>query len=617
MADETSKQMVRRSADRRFITRWIVGDGIDIGCGPDPLSKFADFVPLMKSLRPWDLPDGDAMLMDGIADESYDFVHSSHCLEHLVDPVRALGNWIRICRKGGHLIVTIPDEDMYEQGVWPSTFNEDHKWTFTILKSDSWSPKSINVLELLAIFRDEIEILKIEKLDASFHYGRPRFDQTMHTMSESGIEFVLRRRGEPASSPAKAQEDIDALVSIVTEKLREGNAVEAKEQALRIIGIAPQDTRAVLALCDAYEALEEFDEEARLLEEKQALFVDRAGVCVRQGKCFENLNRTDDALRCFERALQWAPEHAEAHVYAGRQYMKQGDFAQGTRELAWMWHGRHPELTRQVGMFSGASGERPDLAGMTTLLVHDSGLGDTIQFVRYARLLKEMGAHVVVQCPNELARLIRNMVGVDSVCTNDSPFSGAALMVPMHNLMGAFDTRADTIPGQTPYLRAYEDEQVRWQDRLSEYPGLRVGLCWSGNPLHPRNKSRSVPYALIEQLLGLDGVTFFSLQKDMETAAPGIVDWSAEFADMAATAGLVQNLDLVISVDSVVAHLAGALGRPVWLLNRFDTCWRWLEEGAESRWYPTMTVFRQQSPGSWSDVIDEVKQSLIRFPRIR
>lgn len=193
--NEASKQMLRRSGDHRFATRWIVGEGVDIGCGPDPLSKLAHYFPLMRSLRPWDLPDGDAMLMAGVADESFDFVHSSHCLEHLIDPFVALANWIRICRKGGHLVVTVPDEDMYEQGVWPSTFNLDHKWTFTILKSSSWSPRSVSVVRLLEMFQEDVEILKIEKLDSGFRYDLPRHDQTLNAVAESAIEFVLKKKG--------------------------------------------------------------------------------------------------------------------------------------------------------------------------------------------------------------------------------------------------------------------------------------------------------------------------------------------------------------------------------------------------------------------------------------
>jgi SAM-dependent methyltransferase len=195
MAREASKSFIRRSFDQRFTTRWLVGDGIDIGAGNDPLSGVGSFFPLMRSVRAWDRADGDAMLMRGVDSESYDFVHSSHCLEHMVDPAIALANWINICKKGGHLVITVPDEDLYEQGVFPSTFNCDHKWTFTIFKQQSWCQKSINVTDLLSTFSHQIEILKIELLDSGFIYGRHREDQTLGTFAESAIEMVLRKKG--------------------------------------------------------------------------------------------------------------------------------------------------------------------------------------------------------------------------------------------------------------------------------------------------------------------------------------------------------------------------------------------------------------------------------------
>jgi len=191
---EASKAMVRRNFDSRFATRWLVGEGIDIGAGNDAIGMFAQMLPLMTSLRAWDLPDGDAMLMEGVADESFDFVHSSHCLEHLQDPVVALGNWIRICKPGGHVVVMVPDEDLYEQGVFPSTFNDDHKWTFTVCKASTWSPRSINLTALLSHFADVVSVQKIEVLDAGYHFGAPRVDQTGLVTGEAAIEFVLRKR---------------------------------------------------------------------------------------------------------------------------------------------------------------------------------------------------------------------------------------------------------------------------------------------------------------------------------------------------------------------------------------------------------------------------------------
>lgn len=192
--NETSKALIRRLQDARFANTYIVGDGIDIGCGPDPISKYAQQFPLMSSLKTWDVQDGDAQLMEGVADNTYDFVHNSHCLEHMRDPYEAFDNWLRITKPGGYIITTIPDEDLYEQGVWPSTHNGDHKVSWTILKDQSWSPESINLLEFLYQYKDKVEVLKVELINQAFIYDVQRFDQTYHSIAECAIEFIVRKR---------------------------------------------------------------------------------------------------------------------------------------------------------------------------------------------------------------------------------------------------------------------------------------------------------------------------------------------------------------------------------------------------------------------------------------
>lgn len=198
---ETSKSLFSKLADARYATRWLVGDGIDIGAGPDPLGAYAELFPLMRSCRAWDLADGDAETLAGVRDGTFDFVHSSHCLEHMIDPKRALRSWIRVLKPGGHLLVLVPDEDLYEQGTFPSRFNEDHKHTFTISKASSWSPKSVNVLQLLTSLSAEISPLRVELRDAAFLSSDPGArtpkgrDQTLGPVGECAIEIVARKRG--------------------------------------------------------------------------------------------------------------------------------------------------------------------------------------------------------------------------------------------------------------------------------------------------------------------------------------------------------------------------------------------------------------------------------------
>jgi SAM-dependent methyltransferase len=191
---ECSKAIPRRLSQPNFINRYFVGDGIDIGGKPDPLALYRELFRGIRSVRTWDLEDGDAQLVQGIRDHSYDFVHSSHCLEHLRDPAEGLRNWLRITKPGGYVIFTVPDEDLYEQGGFPSAFNADHKWTFTIFKTRSWHDRSLNILALVAGLGPEAEVVKLELLDSTHRYELPRYDQTLTPIGECGIEVVLRKR---------------------------------------------------------------------------------------------------------------------------------------------------------------------------------------------------------------------------------------------------------------------------------------------------------------------------------------------------------------------------------------------------------------------------------------
>jgi SAM-dependent methyltransferase len=189
----TSLSMQRRAHDSRFATRYFVGAGIDVGGGHDSLALFTELFPLIRNVVIYDQPQGDAQKLENVDDGSFDFVFSSHCLEHVRDPVEALGNWIRVVRPGGYLVISVPDEDLYEQGVWPSTFNTDHKMTFTLCKKSSWSPVSVNVFNLLAHFCDKVKPLSVITTDHAYRYQLPRFDQTGTPLTECAIEFVLKK----------------------------------------------------------------------------------------------------------------------------------------------------------------------------------------------------------------------------------------------------------------------------------------------------------------------------------------------------------------------------------------------------------------------------------------
>lgn len=253
---ECGKAVLRRISEPGFVSDYFVGRGLDVGGAPDPLGIYKTLFPMMGDVDVWDWEQGDAQYLAGVADESYDFVHSSHCLEHMRDPVEAIANWFRIVKPGGHLVVLVPDEDLYEQGVWPSTFNGDHKVTFSILKSHSWSPVSHNLLTMLEKLGERADIKSLRVLDATFRYDLPRFDQTMTPVGECAIELVVRKRplhevsaggrlpagGELSEDraylltgpvPGALHPQLDALASLSTERAQVIEGLKAEVAKLR------------------------------------------------------------------------------------------------------------------------------------------------------------------------------------------------------------------------------------------------------------------------------------------------------------------------------------------------------------------------------------------------
>jgi len=190
----TSRAMWRRSTDPRFVNHYFAGRILDIGGAIDGLAFAKPFFPRITAVDTFDHDEGNAQNLENIAPNTYDTVYSSHCLEHVVDHEATLARWIEVTRPGGYLVVTVPDEDLYEQGVFPSTFNDDHRRTFAIAKDKSWSPVSVNIIDLLSRFRTEVDILKVELLDQLYRYDFGRFDKCLIGYCESSIEFILRKR---------------------------------------------------------------------------------------------------------------------------------------------------------------------------------------------------------------------------------------------------------------------------------------------------------------------------------------------------------------------------------------------------------------------------------------
>ena len=329
--------------------------------------------------------------------------------------------------------------------------------------------------------------------------------------------------------------------------------------------------------------------------------------------------RYAEASELYRQALAIDPGSLNARMYLGMLQLATGDFADGWGNFEARW-GAMPGLRRLSSAQPHWDGSAL-LQGRTILLYTEQGLGDNLQFIRYARVLAARGATVWVLAPAPLASLFAACPGVERVFGEDDTIPPPDFVCPLLSVPTALKTELATIPADIPYLGAGAGRIAHWRDKLGPKSGLRVGLVWAGNPQKQTRDSatishmRCLHFDQLRPLLDVPGVDFYSLQVGAEVAAQldcnsGVVDFTQDLTDFHETAAFAAQLDLVICVDTSTAHLVGAIGKPVWLLNRFNTCWRWMLERRDSPWYPTMRIFRQPQLGAWDPVIAEVKAAL-------
>jgi Flp pilus assembly protein TadD len=318
----------------------------------------------------------------------------------------------------------------------------------------------------------------------------------------------------------------------------------------------------------------------------------------------------DSALDCYQHALDIQPDSAYAAWNLSLLQLLQGDFASGWRNFE--ARRRTKSSPRQ---FPQPLWRGQPLDGARILLHAEQGLGDTIQFLRYLPMVQATGGSVVLCLPTRLRRIARLLPGVEALVTTGDPLPPFDWQIPLMSLPLAFSTTLESIPARVPYL-SIPDEAARTASRLV-WPatGLRVGIVWAGSPSHAKDRFRSMNFTYLIPLLRMEGVHFFSLQmghasRQLADAPCVVVDLAPFTSDLADTAAQMAHLDLVITVDTAIAHLAGALAVPVWTLLGYAADWRWLLNRDDSPWYPTMRLFRQPCLGNWRAVMESVRTAL-------
>nr|WP_279331591.1 MULTISPECIES: tetratricopeptide repeat protein [unclassified Desertifilum] len=337
-----------------------------------------------------------------------------------------------------------------------------------------------------------------------------------------------------------------------------------------------------------------------------ALQPNRADAYNNLGLAYRDLGEIESAIAQYQRAIQLNPNYADAHLNLAFAYLLLGNFQQGFAEYEWRW--RHPNFNPNHSIPQFWDGT--PLNGRTILLFAEQGLGDTLQFIRYAPRVKAQGGQVILECQPPLVRLLQNAPGIDQIISRgEQPLPPVDIKAPLLSLPHILGTTPETIP-PPPHLPIPPSAHP-----ISPSSHLKVGIVWAGSPHHKNNATRSIPFQQFKALLEIPNITFYSLQKgprvaDIDREYPNLISLDDQLNDFADTAAAIAQLDLIITVDTAVAHLAGTLGKPVWLLLCFSPDWRWMMQGESTPWYPTIRLFRQPQPGDWHSVFTQVSAFL-------
>ncbi|MBB72651.1 MAG: hypothetical protein CMF50_09665 [Legionellales bacterium] len=340
-----------------------------------------------------------------------------------------------------------------------------------------------------------------------------------------------------------------------------------------------------------------------------------ANAMVGMGMALHSLGQYDEAMALFKQAILLDPDNAEAHGNLGILHLLQGNYTEGWPEYEWRY--KSPARARE---FSQPFWEGQGFADKTVLLHATQRLSDTLNFCRFIPLVKAKGGRVVVECQPELRKIVGLMHEVDEVYSRGEELPEFDYHLPMLALPRLFQTDAFSIPGEIPYLKVSHNLRTRWQKYFAKHKRMRVGVVWSRNPDNPYHQSGTCPLEIFQDIFKVPGVQFYNLHKDLNQKevkilenTDTVIDIHERLKDFQHTAACISNLDLIIAVDTATAHLAGALGKAVWMLLPFVPDWRWRLEWEDTPWYPNTRLFRQHMVGDWESVITDVIAALRHY----
>jgi Flp pilus assembly protein TadD len=494
-----------------------------------------------------------------------------------------------------------------------------------ILQVEPGQPEALHGLGVIAFHFEKYEIAG--NLIGKAIENKPNVPQFHYNL---GLVFIALKMQEKAIQSFENAIKLkpgyaDAYYNLAF-ALKEQRQFENAVKNFKIaIQLAPDDAYAHYNLGNTYEALDRY--EAAVASYNSAIRIMPNFTDVRNNLAvvLKELGRFDEAISHFREALRLQPDCAEAHWNLALALLVKGQFEEGWKEHEWRFRrGKKSTIYPydfRIPLWDGSSftGKR--------LFVHlEQGFGDTLQFIRYLPMVKALGGTVIFETLRPLLGILNGFPGIDKlveISPERSHAEGCDYYVPIMSLPMLFSTDIPTIPSNIPYIFADPTKVEQWKNRINK-EGYKIGVVWAGKPGHGNDKNRSCALEHFLTLARIPGVAMYGLQKgdaarQAENPADmkGIVNFDRELKDFSETAAAIENLDLVISVDTALVHLAGAMGKPVWTLLPYAPDWRWLLEREDSPWYPTMRLFRQPVRGDWGAVFDKIKDELEKLTRER